>query len=72
MNRDYIYNEIITEKMGKPFRYKVENIKSDQCETCVKCGKNACRLEISKDKCINEERRRRKWKRRTKKIQKEY
>ena len=60
MNKDYIYNEIIIEKMGRKFGYKVENIKTNQCDTCKKCGKRECRLDIVDNKCINEKRRKRK------------
>lgn len=47
------YDEIIEEKMGKEFNYKVNNIKNEQCCVCTKRNKNNCRLEIECNKCKN-------------------
>lgn len=52
--RDYKYQQIIRDKLGKDYSIKVEYIKEEQCIYCKKFKKKECRLKIEEGKCVNE------------------
>ena len=37
----------------KEFKYKVKEIKEEQCSICIKKNKNSCRLELQENRCKN-------------------
>lgn len=51
--RNFRYECIIRDKLGKKEMFIIEQIKEEQCLYCVKCGKNRCRMTIQDEKCIN-------------------
>ena len=51
--RQFRYECIIRDKLGKQKIYEIEQIKEEQCQYCVKCGKDRCRMTIQDEKCIN-------------------
>lgn len=51
--RQFRYECIIRDKLGKQKIYEIEKIKEEQCLYCVKCGKDRCRMTIQDEKCIN-------------------
>ncbi len=51
--KELIYDEIETDKMGKEFKYKVKEIKEEQCSICIKKNKSSCRLELQENRCKN-------------------
>lgn len=57
-DKQKIYEEIETNKMGKDFKYKVNEVKDEQCSICTKRNKNNCRLEFECSRCKNFTRRR--------------
>ena len=52
-DRKELYDSIIRESLGKEYIEQVEIIKAEQCSTCVKRGKDKCRLNIRDSECIN-------------------
>lgn len=56
--KELIYDEIETNKMGKDFKYKVNEIKEEQCSICTKRNRDNCRLEFEGNRCKNFTRRR--------------
>lgn len=51
--RQFRYECIIRDKLGKKEMIIIEQIKEEQCLYCVKCGKDRCRMTIQDEKCIN-------------------
>ena len=51
--KNLIYDEIEINKMGKDFKYKVNEVKKEQCSICTKRNRNNCRLEFEGNKCKN-------------------
>lgn len=51
--KNLIYDEIEINKMGRDFKYKVNEVKEEQCSICTKKNKNNCRLEFKNNKCRN-------------------
>lgn len=51
--KESIYDEIIKEKYGESFTYKVNEVKRNQCSICTKRNKNNCRLEFEENRCKN-------------------
>lgn len=51
--RQYIYESIIRDKLGKEKLFEIDQIKEEQCIYCEKCGKRNCRMNIQDSKCIN-------------------
>lgn len=51
--KNYIYDEILREKLSKDFIINEKEIKETQCQYCVKRGKDRCRMTIQDEKCIN-------------------
>lgn len=47
------YEEIIKEKLGENFPYKVKYVKDNQCYNCKNKNHNSCRLEFKGNKCKN-------------------
>ncbi len=39
--------------MGAEFKYKVKEIKGNQCSICLKANKKICRLDIHQNMCNN-------------------
>lgn len=58
--RKELYESIIRESLGKEYIEQTEIIKSEQCSTCAKRGKDKCRLNVRDSKCINYVRRKNK------------
>jgi len=52
---DYMYQQIINEKMGHGYIHKVNIIKNEQCFNCQKNKTNKCRLDINGERCVNYE-----------------
>lgn len=51
--REFRYESIIREEIGKEKIIEIEYIKDEQCIYCAKCGKKNCRMTIQDSKCIN-------------------
>ncbi len=51
--KNLIYDEIEINKMGKDFKFKVNEIKEEQCSICTKRNRDNCRLELEEDRCKN-------------------
>lgn len=55
--KNYIYDEILREKLSKDFLINEKEIKKSQCKNCEKRNTIRCRLNIRDEKCINFQRR---------------
>ena len=51
--KNYIYDEILREKMSNEFLINEKEIKETQCKNCEKRNTIRCRLNIQEYKCIN-------------------
>ena len=51
--KNYIYDEILREKLSKDFLINEKEIKETQCKSCEKRNTIRCRLNIRDEKCIN-------------------
>lgn len=55
--RQFRYECIIKDKLGKDKMLEIDKIKEEQCIYCAKCGKRNCRMNIREGECINYEKR---------------
>lgn len=51
--RNFRYESIIRDKLGKEKMFEIEQIKDNQCTYCGKRGKKNCNMNIRDEKCIN-------------------
>ena len=51
--KNYMYDEILREKLSKEFLINEKEIKETQCKSCEKRNTIRCRLNIRYEKCIN-------------------